>query len=686
MKKFYKYFLVGLFGIIPLGFLYSQCGFVPLTVNNPSFEGPTQPHVTPPGWDICMPGTTPDTQPGSWGITLPPTNGSSYLGLVHDPSITWQEGAGQTLSSAMVAGTNYSFTIDLATTNINGSGITPGPVELQLWGGWAGGNGCSQVELLWHSGNVTNLTWQTRTLAFTPSANYTHILFLIQSLGSGAPYIMLDNMTPIIPASDVPYYTYSSTASNGSFCPGVNVQFTDSSYSPAGNTILSWSWDFGDGTPIVTARNTTHTFTNPGTYHVTLEITDNVPCTFTFTRDIVVNPFPTVNFTTDSACIGAAITFTNTSTLQGNPLTPTTFVWDYGDGNTNNSILNPSYIYTNSGQFNATFFVTENGCSGSISHPVTVFPYPVVNLGPDQSICTGTNLRLDAGNAGSTYHWQDNNTGRFYDVTQAGNYSVTVTSGQNCTSSDDVNIAFYPGTQISVTPSDSVLCKGDSLTVTVTGSNQIQWHPGRWLSDSTGTSVLIKPYSSTLYTVIGRNMYNCYDTAFVRIIANSWPNTDLGPDLVFCNLSSYILKGNSQDYTYEWPDGSTSSVFTVNEPGKYWVRVNNKGCIRTDTIEIFPCVNIYVPNAFSPDDNLLNDWFSVVPNDTIRIANFNFYILDRWGGTIFQTETVHFKWDGTKNGEKCPSGVYGWKMIFAVKGIDGRDILFEKHGSVTLIR
>ena len=126
------------FFILSVNIVHGQCGYIPLTVNNPSFEGPPQPHVTPPGWDICMPGVTPDTQPGSWGITLPPTNGSTYLGLVHDPSISWQEGAGQTLSSPMIAGTNYHFTIDLATTDIVGSGITPGPVELQFWGGWSG--------------------------------------------------------------------------------------------------------------------------------------------------------------------------------------------------------------------------------------------------------------------------------------------------------------------------------------------------------------------------------------------------------------------------------------------------------------------------------------------------------------------------------------------------------------------
>ena len=94
---------------------YSQCATPPtIAFVNPSFEGTPQAHVTPGPWSICMSGQTPDTQPGSWGVNLPPTNGNSYLGLVHQSSTGWQEGACEQLSSPLVAGTSYSFTIDLA--------------------------------------------------------------------------------------------------------------------------------------------------------------------------------------------------------------------------------------------------------------------------------------------------------------------------------------------------------------------------------------------------------------------------------------------------------------------------------------------------------------------------------------------------------------------------------------------
>jgi gliding motility-associated-like protein len=367
-------------------------------------------------------------------------------------------------------------------------------------------------------------------------------------------------------------------------------------------------------------------------------------------------------------------------------LTPNNFLWSFGDGNTDATNLNATNIYANSGQFTANFRVTENGCSNSTSHIVTVFPYPVINLGPDQTFCYGTRLDLNAGNQGATYLWSDNSNNQHLTVTSAGTYSVTVTNGQSCNASDDITVVYYPRSPITVSPSDSTLCRGDSLLVTVTGSPDIRWYPSRWLSDSTGNSVIIKPYSSTLYLVLGRNSYNCFDTAYVRIIANELPVVNLGSDVVLCNYPSYTLRGENSDYTYLWPDGSTNSTLIVTVPGTYWIQANNSGCIRSDTINIYPCTNIYVPNAFTPDNNLLNDFFFGVPSDTFKLAYFSLYIFDRWGGTVFQTDNIYKKWDGTFNGEDCPQGTYGWKMLYAVKGMEGNDNQFEKQGSVTLIR
>jgi hypothetical protein len=198
-----------------------------------------------------MPGVTPDTQPGSWGITLAPSNGTSYIGFVHAQSSGWQEGASQTLSSPLIAGTTYSFYVDIATTLASGSGIIPGCVELQVYGNNGGNSGCDQTELLWASGDVFNIAhqdqWVTHNVSFTPLANYSHMLFLVHSLGcTDGPYLMLDNLSDINSATSVGVYAYSSATTCYNNCDGsVNAIMVGGTppfqylWSPSGATTAS---------------------------------------------------------------------------------------------------------------------------------------------------------------------------------------------------------------------------------------------------------------------------------------------------------------------------------------------------------------------------------------------------------------------------------------------------------------
>ena len=133
--------------------------------------------------------TTPDTQPGCYNITLPPSEGDSYIGLGHIPNYNsinpyvgaeeWQEGFSQELSSPMIAnGCPYIFTIDLANGLTadpwNGTDIATTIGEIRIFGGF---DFCLEEELLWSSGPITNENWETYTVDFIPSDNYSHILF-----------------------------------------------------------------------------------------------------------------------------------------------------------------------------------------------------------------------------------------------------------------------------------------------------------------------------------------------------------------------------------------------------------------------------------------------------------------------------------------------------------------------------
>ena len=204
-----------------------------LTVINGELEGfPPQAGVVPFPWTTCMPIVgggfcTPDTQPGVWGITTPPSEGTSYAGIAHRTSDGWQEGFSQELSSPMIAnGCSYVFTVDLANAITADSWASGGPMiyttyaEVRVFGGF---DYCSEQELLWSSGSIEHETWETYTVEFTPSANYSHILFECfktePNLESG--YMLIDNITPIfsnyLPADAGPNQTICMDSNNENF-------------------------------------------------------------------------------------------------------------------------------------------------------------------------------------------------------------------------------------------------------------------------------------------------------------------------------------------------------------------------------------------------------------------------------------------------------------------------------------
>ncbi|MAQ47719.1 MAG: hypothetical protein CMD27_02420 [Flavobacteriales bacterium] len=196
--------------------------FCQLTVLNPGLEGTPGQGITPGPWQNCMPFgfyvdpygeyATPDTHPNNppiYEIILPPSEGESYIGFGEitpyfgiSGITSFQEGFSQELSSPMEANNcPYVFNIDLA------NGLTPDPwnltgiettiAEVKVYGGF---DVCSEEELLWESGPITNENWETYTVEFIPSNNYTHILFEAFKADpkSECGYVLADNITPII--------------------------------------------------------------------------------------------------------------------------------------------------------------------------------------------------------------------------------------------------------------------------------------------------------------------------------------------------------------------------------------------------------------------------------------------------------------------------------------------------------
>ena len=120
--------------------------------------------------------------------------------------------------------------------------------------------------------------------------------------------------------------------------------------------------------------------------------------------------------------------------------------------------------------------------------------------------------------------------------------------------------------------------------------------------------------------------------------------------------------------------GSDKIVYRVTA----FKKGNNNMFSVSNTVEITPPVSVYIPNAFTPDGDGLNDIFIPVGKG---ITEYTLQIFDRWGELIFQSSDFNKGWDGTYKSEPVPMGSYVYKI--SAKGNGSR--IIEKNGSVTVV-
>jgi len=94
--------------------------------------------------------------------------------------------------------------------------------------------------------------------------------------------------------------------------------------------------------------------------------------------------------------------------------------------------------------------------------------------------------------------------------------------------------------------------------------------------------------------------------------------------------------------------------------------------------------NFYVPNAFSPEGDGLNDEFKVIGNSD-KISSFHMYIFNRWGALVFESKDISLGWDGEYKGKPAPQGAYVFKIEYSIS-TTGQEESRIKSGTVMLVR
>jgi gliding motility-associated-like protein len=417
--------------------------------------------------------------------------------------------------------------------------------------------------------------------------------------------------------------TANFTANITAGCSPLVVSFTDLS---TGNP-TAWSWNFGNGATS-TLQNPTSTYFTPGTYTVTLTVS-NAAGSNTLTRPqyITVYEPPTVDFSgfPTMGCFPVRTQFTDLST-PGAGNTDVAWLWDFGNG-TQSTAQNPYVIFNSAGNFSITLKVTnDKGCSKVVTKINYIQVTSGVSAGFTNTLANTcrppTNISFTNSSTGPgvlSYSWNfgDGGTSTLqnpnHTYLSGGTFNVTLITNS---SSGCVDTVVHP---VVITNNNTAINAPDSVCVNIPVSFQNASTPtpnsALWNFGDGTTSTAINPVKT--YNTAGNylvklvNTYaNCTDSAFkfIRIMAGPVPNFT-APVTFSCQppltVNFQDLSTGAISWQWDFGDGGTSTLqnpsHTYNSYGSFNVKLlvtNSSGC--SDSITKIHFINIKRAQIFIP--------------------------------------------------------------------------------------
>ncbi len=371
-------------------------------------------------------------------------------------------------------------------------------------------NGGSIVSWSWNfgdpsSGGNNTSNFQNPTHSYTASGTYTVSLTATNSSGCTNTY-----------TTQVVIYSLPSVEFGWSdACLYEIVSFNPDPGIVNTGAIASWLWNFGDGN-ISSIQNSSHVFNSPGTYFISLSITDTLGCSNTITKPLTIHPLPVAHFNhSQTNCTNTPVVFQDFSSTAWGLIS--SWIWDFGDGYIENIDFpdNPNTFHSYTSACNYTVnltIISSDNCSSFENQTVTINPSPLANfLAP--ATCDGTPLQfndLSQAGSGTIINWiwnfgdpmsgssnQSNFQNPQHLFSNPGQFTVSliVESSNNCfdTVSQIVTVSPYPQVNAGI---DASFCESDTFTLIGTTLNTSLVH---WTT--LGDGIFINPLSlMPLYT------------------------------------------------------------------------------------------------------------------------------------------------------------------------------------------
>lgn len=414
----------------------------------------------------------------------------------------------------------------------------------------------------------------------------------------------------------------------------------------------SYLWEDG-------STNPERTISQSGTYFVTVfsdcgNVTDSI--------SVVVTDGQNLTISGDTAiCQGETAELTASAGFES-------YIWSTSEAGS---------IFTTQQAGNFSVTATDiNGCTYISSSNVIVHDNPQFSLS-DVLVCNQMQHDLNGPSGMQSYLWSNSATSQSITVSTSGQYSLTVTDNNSCTSSATANISFGSINNVTL-GNDTVFCESTFSLRLSPGDNFSSY---AWSNGQSGSQIDVN--QAGIYTVTVSDNAGCSAQASIQVLVMPLMPIYLGDDVNICNIESLVLDAgqNVGNYSYLWSNGMQNPSIIVTQAGVYWVRYGNENCVVSDTIEVIACPDMVVPNVFTPNGDGYNDFFAP---EASAIEGFVMVIYNRWGTAIFETTDYVKGWDGTSNGKELAEGVYYWIIRYRERFSDASEKTMS--GSVSLIR
>lgn len=254
------------------------------------------------------------------------------------------------------------------------------------------------------------------------------------------------------------------------------------------------------------------------------------------------------------------------------------------------------------------------------------------------------------------------------------------------------NIIIRPAPQV-FTTGGGAYCAGKPLVLqagSLSGASlQYQWKAPTGITHDYPNWNLGEATSSAagIYEITVTDITSCTHTELVPVVVNLNPQINISYYDTLCSEASVLLNPGSGYVSYMWQDGSTNQELLASGNGVFWVVVTDEnGCSTKDMVVLSPCdLYIYVPSAFTPNGDDLNDDFKAITNIDGDF-NFQMIVYNKWGEEIFSSNNINKGWDGTFKGKECPADVYTWIIRYKALNNYNFDQKSPRTGTVTLLR